>query len=167
MILPGHGLGRDTDVVGGYSAFGLGRLVLAAGPIVTGSVEFAADFDFSAIEQRDANVTILFNAELDEAIATQLDYRPVIQFTADMGADLVGQLDTDVFIQFNTDLDFTIQEFLIEFILAPLHLYEIPEEIREIKVSQEVRSIEILPYDRGIKIYFEDRTVVILPKLEE
>lgn len=187
MILPGHGLGRDTDVIGGYSAFGLGRLIITSGNIVTGSIAFGANFDFSVLEQKEINITILFNTELDkniatqlgrysqiqfnteldEDIATQLDYYPTVQFNADMDIDLIKQTDTNVFIQFNADLDLTVQEFLIGFTLVPLYLYEIPEEIRVLKVSQEVRSIEILPYNRGIKIYFEDRTVVIPPKLEE
>jgi len=34
-MMPGYGLGRDTDVIGGYSAYGFGILTLSIEEIIT------------------------------------------------------------------------------------------------------------------------------------
>lgn len=180
-----YGYGRDTDVIGSVTTYGLGIIQIAA--IVSGSIVFGVNLDFQKLKQLDANAQILLSTDLDIntvnylaanpdiAFVTNLDIdtvnqlagNPEILFNTELSVDLATQLDANKNILFDIDLDVELASFLVKLVFERLNIYIIPEELRFLKVFMESRNCVVIEDNRVETIKFEDRTFIILPKTGE
>lgn len=165
MTIVGRGLGRDSDVLGSYVAFGLGRKVVAIG-IVEGEITFSIDLDYDTVNNIYSNQEISFDTVLDYGTINNLIAVAGIDLEFDAATQVTKQLITNKDALLGLDLSLDATNFLLTTGLVPTNLYIIPEEKRSLPVYIEVRECAVGEEARIELIKFEDRLVIVIPKYE-
>jgi len=185
MTYVAYAYGRGSSVVGAVAAYGLGINPLA--PVVNASILFGANLDFSYINQLFANSSIVISAELDmNALNTRL-VEAGISLDTNLDLDILNQLFSNPNISFDTNLDQTILNRLLAEKASSFDLeltldysvfrnlenirhniiHVIPEEIRLLPIFKELRECIVISDIRTEVINYEDRMVIVLPKIGE
>jgi len=183
MSINSQGLGRDTDVVGGYVAFGMGIVGLL--PVVNVAISFVTNVDVNIAKQLNASKDISFNLDLLFSILNQLEanpnaqfdletsievatrdniFNPEIVFNANLDVEFAKQLVTSAGITLDVELTQQEASFLIQFILERQNVYLISEELRFLPIFKEQRLCAIEEDNRNETIKYESRVVVVPQK---
>lgn len=166
MTIVGYGLGRDSDVLGSFVAYGLGRKVLTAN-IVNGVITFSTDLDITNLSNLFTSKEISFDTELDYGTINKLFAESQFDFTFNADINVVRSNIVDADTIFGLNLSLEAQTFLLRPGLVPSNLYIIPEEIRTLPVYVEIRECAVGEEARIELIKFEDRVVIVIPKYVE